>query len=105
MNGIDGKTAGLVRSPGEYFEIQTHPLTLYAKRLGMELRVWLALPDDGLRYFFGDGAGAAAGGVAALFAAAAPSLTAKDHCASAFFPPIFASTITETLSPCSGWVT
>jgi hypothetical protein len=29
----------------------------------------------------------------------------KDHWASAFFPPIFASTITEHLAPCSGWVT
>ena len=64
----------------------------------------LSPPNDGDRYFFGVGDGEVAPAGASL-ASTAPSFRVKAQCASAFFPPIFASTMTEQESPCSGCVT
>src|SRR5260370_34251918 len=104
VDGIDAKTAGLIGRAREDCEIQAHFASLYAKRSGMESRVSAIRLTIKLRYFFGVGADEVAEG-GAFFDFAAASLRVKDQCASAFLPPIFASTLTEQVSPCSDWVT
>ena len=39
VNGVDAKTAGLVRCAGKDFEIQSHAATLYANAARLESRV------------------------------------------------------------------
>ena len=43
VNGVDAKTAGLVRCARKDFEIQSHAATLYANAARLESRVFAAL--------------------------------------------------------------
>ena len=131
VNGVDAKTAGLVRCTGKDFEIQSHAATLYANAARLESRVFgatvlgatcfrtsplVAVFPHGMRtrrntslhatrHFFGVAAGDAAPVGAAVAFTADSSFKVNFQWASAFFSPIFASTMTEQESPCSGCVT
>ena len=116
MNGVDAKTAGLVRCTGKNFEIQSHAATLYANAARLESRVFWESPSSGgvrphvsrphaTRHFFGVAAGDIAPVGAAVAFPADSFFKANFQWASAFFSPIFASMMIEQESPCSGCVT